>query len=41
MKVAIMASLFAERNMDVDTAHFLVFSVQVFSVQILVFSVQG
>ncbi|HJY11240.1 MAG TPA: hypothetical protein VJ304_00550 [Flavobacterium sp.] len=37
MKVTIMASLLAKRDVDVDTAH-LVFSVQVFSVQI--FSVQ-
>ena len=26
MKVAVIARLFAERNMDVDAAHFLVFS---------------
>jgi len=44
MKVAIMASLFTKRDMDVDSAHFLVVSVQVFSVQLLAlklfFSVQ-
>jgi len=28
MKVAVMAGLFAEWNMDVDAAHFLVFSLR-------------
>ena len=37
MEVTIMTSLFAERDMDVDAAHFE-YSVEVFSVQFLVFS---
>jgi hypothetical protein len=35
MKVAVMARLLAEGDVDVDTSHGLVFSVQLFSFQYL------